>query len=232
MKEKFYTMNYKLIVAILFLAARASAQTSSSIKIKLTNDFEIKADSNLNAWKSTKWIMLPHREGAKKYSTKFKMLYSAKGIYCLFFCEDQKINPSIKKDFEDLYNEDVVEAFFWTDETFPVYFEYELSPFDYELPIMVPNNKGKFFGWLPWHYEGNRKIKHAAVIHPSNSWTAAFFIPFSLLTPLGNVPPSKGTKWRCNFYRIDYDDKNSEWSWQPTKINFHDYELFGTVVFD
>jgi hypothetical protein len=60
-------------------------------------------------------------------------------------------------DFLDLWNEDVVEAFFWTDESNPIYFEYELSPLNYELPILVPNNKGKFLGWLPWHYEGIAK---------------------------------------------------------------------------
>jgi hypothetical protein len=225
-------MHNTLIAVLLCLAFHAGAQATSSVRIKSTNEFEVKADSNLHEWKIASWLTLPQREGAKNYSTKIKILYSVSGIYCLFFCEDQRITSSIKKDFADLYKEDVVEAFFWTDKTFPVYFEYELSPFNYELPIMVPNNKGKFFGWLPWHYEGNRKTKHDVVIQPNNSWTASFFIPYVLLAPLGNVPPVKGSSWRCNFYRIDYDDNNSEWSWQPTKTNFHDYQRFGTVVFD
>jgi hypothetical protein len=224
-------MIHKLIVVLLCLASVEARAQSAFIKIKSTNDFEIKADSNLREWKTTTWVTLAKREGAKNYSTKFKILYSATGIYCLFFCEDQKIASTLKTDFVDLFNEDVVEAFFWTDEAFPVYFEYELSPFNYELPIMVPNNKGKFFGWLPWHYEGNRKTKHDAVIHQNNSWTASFFVPYTLLTPLGSVPPMKGTTWRCNFYRIDYDEKSTDLSCQPTKTNFHDYKRFGTVVF-
>jgi hypothetical protein len=61
-----------------------------------------------------------------------------------------------------LYNEDVIEAFFWPDEKNPLYFEYELSPLNYELAILVPNNKGNFFGWRPWHYEGDRKTRHTA----------------------------------------------------------------------
>jgi hypothetical protein len=208
------------------------AQATTVVRVRPTNDFEIKPDSNLQEWRTTAWVQLLKRGGTKNYSTKFKILYSSNGIYCLFFCEDKKITSTAKKDFADLYNEDVVEAFFWTDETFPVYFEYELSPLNYELPIMVPNNRGKFFGWLPWHYEGNRRTKHATVIYPNNSWVATFFIPHALFTPLGHVPPVKGTTWRCNFYRIDYDEKNSEWSWQATQTNFHDYERFGTVVFD
>ena len=53
------------------------------------------------------------------------------------------------------------EVFLWTDERDPVYFEYEISPLGRELPIMVPNIDGKFLGWLPWHYEGDRKIRKA-----------------------------------------------------------------------
>ena len=40
-------------------------------------------------------------------------------------------------DFEDIFNEDVVEAFFWPEESSVIYFEYELSPYNYELPILV-----------------------------------------------------------------------------------------------
>jgi hypothetical protein len=47
-----------------------------------------------------------------------------------------------------------------------------------------------------------------------------------------NVPPKKGTQWRANFYRIDYDSGTSEWSWQKTRTNFHDYEKFGYIVFE
>jgi len=193
------------------------AQTPMSIQS--VNDFELKADSNLREWKAATWITLAKREGKKEYSTKFKILYSKAGIYCLFFCEDRIITSTLTEDFTSLYNEDVVEAFFWTDESFPVYFEYELSPTNHELPIMVPNNKGKFFGWLPWHFEGNRKTKHQVVVDANKNWLAAFFIPYSLLAPLGNVPPKKGTTWRCNFYRIDYDDQSTEWSWKPTQKN-------------
>ena len=58
--------------------------------------------------------------------------------------------------FADLWTEDVVEIFFWPDEEMPVYFEYELSPRNYELPILVPNKAGSFLGWRPWKYEGER----------------------------------------------------------------------------
>jgi hypothetical protein len=165
------------------------------------------------------------------------MLYSDSGLYCLYHCEDNKITANLEGDFLDLWNEDVVEAFFWPDESNSIYFEYELSPLNYELPILVPNNKGKFLGWRPWHYEGSRRIKHAVLIKKNGdnvtSWTAEFFIPFALLKPLNNVPPVKGTHWRANFYRIDHDNGESSWEWKKVRNeNFHDYELFGHIVFD
>jgi hypothetical protein len=201
-----------------------------------SNDFSITGDGSAVNWQEVKWLSLPQRrETGAQYQTQVKLLYSESGIYCLYRCEDAKITATLKEDFLDLWNEDVVEAFFWTDENEPVYFEYELSPLNYELPILVPNFKGRFFGWRPWHYEGDRKTRHATNVTTKNGevsfWTAEFFIPFALLNPLKNVPPQKGTRWRANFYRIDYDKGSSTWAWQATEKTFHDYEKFGTLIF-
>jgi hypothetical protein len=219
-------------ITALMISHLVSYSQTPLLKIKPTSDFKMEADTSLKEWQHAKWLTLTKRDGAKNYLTQFKMMYSEKGLYCLFFCEDKQITSTKKKDFEDLYSEDVVEAFFWTEESFPVYFEYELSPYNFELPIMVPNNKGQFYGWRPWNYDGARKTNHATQIHSNKNWVAAFFIPYELLQPLGNVPPKPGTKWRCNFYRIDYDDKSSEWSWQATQKTFHENGKFGTVVFE
>ncbi len=207
-------------------------------KVKHTADFDITGNGTSVNWNNAEWLDLPKSKDAGiAYQTQVKMLYSDSGIYCLYRCEDNKITATLKEDFLDLWNEDVVEAFFWPDESVPVYFEYELSPLNYELPILVPNLNGKFLGWRPWHYEGNRRTKHAVHINREGdavtSWTAEFFIPYSLLTPLNNVPPQKGSYWRANFYRIDYDKGETSWEWQRVrKQTFHDYEVFGKLVFD
>jgi hypothetical protein len=202
-----------------------------------TLDFNITGDTLSTAWRAAPWILLPQRDvSIESKHTRAKLLYSDSGIYCLFWCEDTLTTASLKKDFTDLYNEDVVEAFFWPDEKYPLYFEYELSPLNYELAILVPNMQGNFFGWRPWHYETNRLTRHATrIVKQGDSikaWVAEFFIPFELLKPLRNVPPTKGTRWRANLYRIDYDKGSSEWSWQPVKTNFHDIKNFGTILFD
>lgn len=206
-------------------------------KITHVQDFEINGSGDHDTWGKAEWIDLTQRDSAGyQYRTRVKSLYSGTGIYFLFDCEDSVITSTLQGDFLDLYNEDVVEVFFWTDENYHFYFEYELSPANYELPIMVPNVSGTFFGWRPWHYEGDRKTRHATFIDQEagkiRGWKAEFFIPYLLLKPLSNVPPVKGTRWRVNMYRIDYDLKPSHWTWEPVRTNFHDYEKFGVFQFN
>src|SRR3989304_3771042 len=92
------------------------------------------------------------------------------------------------EDLLDRCTQDVFEFFLWPDESQPVYFEYEISPLGFELPILVPNFDGKFLGWRPWHYEGDRKIRKAVsvsggIARPGadiTGWTAEDFIPYEL----------------------------------------------------
>jgi hypothetical protein len=64
-------------------------------------------------------------------------------------------------------------------------------------------------------------------------WRAELFIPYALLRPLRNVPPTKGSRWRANFYRMDYDTgKVIQWDWSRVGASFHDFQNFGTLIFD
>ncbi|MEJ7589530.1 MAG: carbohydrate-binding family 9-like protein [Ferruginibacter sp.] len=218
--------------------AKLSSPDTGFLKVKHTADFEVTGDGTSAAWNKANWFGLPRRGGAGvNYQTQVKILYSATGLYCLYKCEDKKITATLQEDFADLFREDVVELFIWSDEKIPIYFEYEVSPLNYELPILVPNIKGNAFGWRPWHYEGARRTRHATNIIKKGDtiegWTAEFFIPFALLKPMINKSPVKGTRWRANFYRIDYDKQQATWQWQLVrKTNFHDYNRFGTIVFE
>jgi len=231
-----------LLISFVFsmvMMANISAQANdpSIITVKKTKDFSLTGLADAAAWKTTSFIKLQKKlTTGVNYTTQFKILYSDSGIYCLYICEDSLITSTLKEDFADLYNEDVVEAFFWPDEKSVMYFEYELSPWNYELPILVPNYNGRFLGWKPWHYEKERRTRHAATINKQGDkvigWTAEFFIPYVLLSPLENVPPKSGTKWRANFYRIDYDKGGNYWTWKPTGLSFHEYKKFGTIIFE
>jgi hypothetical protein len=153
---------------------------------------------------------------------------------------DRKLTATMTEDFSDLWNEDVFEVFLWPDERYPVYFEYEISPLNRELAILIPNFGGQFLGWRPWHYERDRATRKATSIvggpkEPQASiqgWRAEFFFPYALLRPLQNVPPKAGTRWRANFYRMDYDEgRRTQWEWAPVGNTFHEYQKFGELLF-
>ncbi len=239
------TTSFFLVLAAIFICSnKLLAQTNDStiLKVRSCTDFTVTGYGTNENWAKAKWLNLtPRPTSGNSLTTRIKMLYSDKGLYFLFNCEDKKLTATMDADFKDLWNEDVVEVFLWTDEASPVYFEYEISPLNYELAILVSNEKGDFISWQPFHYGNDRKTQHATSVtggeKKSNSvvssWTAEFFIPYRLLRPLNNILPKPGTKWRANFYRIDYDNnKSSSWSWQLTRQNFHDYEKFGNLWFE
>jgi len=235
---KIYSTLCQTILYSILLPMMLSAQQAPPdiIHLKKTVDFELTGNGSEPEWSRAESLVIPKRQGAVEYKTTMKILWSEKGIYLLYDCEDGKISSTLREDFADIYNEDVVEAFFWPEESSVIYLEYELSPHNYELPILVPNYMGKFYGWRPWHYEGDRMTRHKATINKSGDqvtgWTGEIFIPFKLLFPLQNVPPTAGTQWRANFYRIDYDKDMAEWAWKLTGPSFHEYEKFGKIVFD
>lgn len=231
----------KLMNLLLTFLLPASLSAQGSVTIKKCQDFQITGNGSSETWNKTEWIDLAQQgSNLSSYKTKAKVLYSATGIYFLFNCDDKKLTTTMQADNLHLWEEDVVEVFLWTSEDFPVYFEYEISPLDYELPIIVPNYKGKFLGWLPWDYTGDKRTRHATSVTGGEkksgaevtAWIAEFFIPYKLLVPLPQVPPVTGTKWRANMYRIDHDKGSSQFSWQKTKGSFHEYNSFGTFVFE
>ena len=231
----------KLMILLLSFLLPASLSAQGSVTIKKCKDFQITGDGSSEIWNSAGWIDLASQgSNPSLLRTKAKVLYSPTGIYFLFNCEDKKLTTTMQADNLHLWQEDVVEVFLWTSEDFPVYFEYEISPLNYELPIIVPNYKGKFLGWLPWDYTGDKRTRHATSTTGGEkksgatvtAWIAEFFIPYKLLIPLPQVPPVSGTKWRANMYRIDHDNGSSQFSWQKTTGSFHEYNSFGTFVFE
>lgn len=214
---------------------------SGTLTIKKSMDFEITGNGSAENWSKTKWLIIPQRSSSdESLTTKVKVLYSETGIYFLFNCQDKKLTATMNADFMELWREDVLEIFLWPDESTPDYFEYEISPLNYELLLLLSAEKGDVVRWRPFSYEQVWKTRHATDVQggekKSNAsvteWTAEFFIPFKLLKPLKNISPKPGTKWRANFYRTDYDKGRTGWSWQKPLKSYHDLERFGTLIFE
>ena len=217
-------------------------QPARALRIRQTADFIVNGRGDALVWKAVAWEPLhPRIADAHQYGTRVKMLYSGTGLYVLMEAEDRTITATMNEDFLDLWKEDVFEFFLWPDERYPVYFEYEISPLGFELPILIPNFGGEFLGWRPWRYDGPRKTQKATTVVGGarqsgarvTGWKAEVFVPYELLKPPQNVPPQSGTRWRANFYRMDYDDgKNTSWDWARVGRSFHEFEKFGTLVFE
>jgi hypothetical protein len=219
-----------------------AAKPDKVLRVARTKDFEVDGRGDAAAWEKARWEPLALRSAASHpYQTRVKVLYSATGLYVLMDATDRTISATMKEDFLDLWNEDVFEFFLWPDERHSVYFEYEISPLGYELPILIPNLEGTFLGWRPWHYEGPRKTRKATTVAGGRKeagaeiagWKAEVFVPYELLKPLGNVPPQPATRWRANFYRVDYDGgRATSWDWARVGPSFHEFRKFGTLVFE
>ncbi|MBN1409839.1 MAG: carbohydrate-binding family 9-like protein [Spirochaetales bacterium] len=221
-----------------------SKRNNGDITINSTQDFTVSGDGTNPAWTAAEWLTIPAVEPkTRKYKTRAKMLWSNKGLYFLFDCEDTVLtcthaDPNV---YTEIYKEDVVEIFLWPHEAQGIYFEYEISPLGMELPLIIPNCKGEFHGWTPFLADGKRKIYSGTKIHDGEKspmskathWTAEVFIPFKLLVGFCNCPPPEGTKWRGNLCRIDYDDNIvSYYSLsEGTGNKFHNITEFSTFLF-
>ncbi len=212
-----------------------------SYELAKVEDFELTGSGGSPAWEKAQWAdMKKEGKGGHTYFSRFKMVYSRTGLYVFFSGSDEWLSATMKKDFMDLWLEDVFEVFLRPEESLPLYFEYEISPLNRELPLLVTNISNRIMGWLPWHYSGERKVrKKTGVIGNSKEpgavikgWSAEIFIPFKLLEPLLEAPPKPGDRWRANFYRVDYDgDKTTKWEWSPVGGDFHRFRDFGSIVF-
>ena len=256
--EKIYYKNAERVLGLVPPVATGKPTVvpkpvSNSLSVRSTADFEITGDGKHEAWSKAEWTSLYRRNAAglplleePSNRSRFKLLYSSKGLYVLCDGADKKLTATFDRDFAHLWKEDCFEVFLWPDEQQPNYFEYEISPLGYELPIMVSNQNGKLFRWQPWYFEEERlgvprTVRKATSVSggPKESgasisgWTAEIFLPYTLLQPLQNVPPKPGTQWRANFYRVDHDDGGAVgWSWVPVGRSFHEIQKFGTLDFE
>lgn len=224
-----------------FCQTRTNNINATPLSVYKCADFEVNGKGGNYEWNKSAWNTITKLDsGGQAFNTKFKMLYSEKGIYVLFKGADDRITTSSTKDFDALFKGDVFEVFFQTDTATSIYLEYEINHLNKELVLLVPNFNGRAFGWQPFAYVNDRKVQKAVSVEGGKAeissaitgWTAEIFFPYALFSPLLNVPPKAGTVWRANFYRLDYDSGHMiKWAWLPIERSFHEYKKFGTILF-
>jgi hypothetical protein len=219
-----------------------STTAQESLVVKKCDDFTVTGKGDNPEWNKDSWKLLTKLdEGSESYESKFKILYSAGGIYVLFNSKDDKITTKDYKDHENIFNDDVVEVFFHPDPNVNVYFEYEVNALDIELVLAISNLHGQNHkSWIPWR-NNSSIIKKVNVVGGEKkingkiqSWSAEIFFPYGVLGLMPNVPPASGTVWNANFCRLDYDTGSMiKWSWTPTiKESFHELQEFRSIRFE
>jgi len=222
------------------------SKESEPLIIRKCDDFTLTGKGNNPEWNKAEWTRLTKLdEGGREYESKFKVLYSATGIYLHFYGQDDKITTKDYNDFENIFNGDVFEVFFHTNPAVMVYFEYEVNQMDKELILTISNLDGQSYtSWAPRQRAGKNQSgikKMVDVIGGEKevngtirSWSAEIFFPYGALGLLPNVPPKSGSYWNANFCRLDYDTgKMVKWSWTPTIENsFHELDKFLSIKFE
>ncbi|MCE9591215.1 MAG: carbohydrate-binding family 9-like protein [Planctomycetes bacterium] len=213
------------------------------LEVHRTRDFDVTGLGDHRAWSKIEPIDMTCRERVKrgeKCATWFKALWSTRGIYFFVDCTDERLSATRQPDFAPLFQQDVVEVFLWPSETLPIYFEYNISPFGSELPILCPHVGREYMPWQAWNYHGKRRVRKAVNVRGGTAepgavitgWSAEFFIPAALLHPLPNRKPARGVEWRANVYRIDYDRKPTRhFTWKDVGPSFHNHHLYPTLLF-
>jgi len=223
--------------------AKFLQDSNGPLIVRKCKDFSLTGGGGEIEWKTADWRMLTKLDsGGNSYKSRFKILYSERGIYVLFNGEDEKITTQANQDFGTIYNGDAFEIFFHPNPKKMEYFEYEINQLNKILILMISRKADKSYSWIPWHYENGRQMNTMVDIEGGKmeaggniqSWSAEAFFPFGMFGLLDNVPPESGTVWNANFCRLDYDTGQMvKWSWSPKiKSSFHELDKFFSIKFE
>src|SRR5690606_3745407 len=86
-------------------AAEAAASALPEDRVSAVDDFEITGKGDAPAWRIAPWgemTLLGSEPLQGGYTTRFKLLRSAKGIYLYFEGEDQRVTSTMEQDNLDL----------------------------------------------------------------------------------------------------------------------------------
>lgn len=210
--------------------------------IRSCSDFKITGLGDDIQWEKTDWVTMKRLDPkGEDYESRFKILYSATGIYVLFYGKDNKTTSHFKKNFGKIFQGDVFEVFFQPAPEQAIYFEYEINPSGKELVLLMVKQERALKGWRPWPYEKEDKVKKKVYFsdedheigNKNGFWSAELFFPYSLLHSFRNVPPQSGNIWYANFCRLDYDTGEMvKWAWAPVKESFHELDKYMAVIFE
>ena len=169
----------------------------------------------------------------KDMATFYNLYWNEKGFYACFtsfhngdikFCPKDTEISEHGKTFKLWAISEVCEIFISHAEL-ELYREFEFAPDGRFLDIAIENRtegRKTDFNWIS-------NLEYKSEIH-DDYWNGFTFIPWSAFN---NEIPKVGDIWHGNFYRIlTRNEKELYLAWNPVyKINFHQPQYFGEIVF-
>lgn len=259
----------KLTAGILFMAlaffsrifsTRGDVPESPSVTIHRASG-KISIDGNLDEpdWARAAtvgpFLVYPTHEPETGETTEARMLWDAENLYIAFKTADRNILASRTRRYEDVFNDDCVEAFLSPFPDTPrIYTNIEVNalatflseihldrpdPALEKMPRVIPSRytpKPGHYLWSPPGLELGRE--HVGTINDETDvdswWAIELGIPFSAFRHLGmKHPPAAGTVWRFNLYRIGGKTvpPRRNLFFLPEPQGNHSPEYYGRLIF-
>ncbi|HEX6210782.1 MAG TPA: carbohydrate-binding family 9-like protein [Methylomirabilota bacterium] len=147
--------------------------------------------------------------GPERYRTRFQACWDPRALHVRWDAVDDSPWHTLSKRDDHIWNEEVVELFLDPLGTGRDYAELEISPINVVCDLHVETAGPPLKASLAWDWTGMSSVvvplrdAHGAV----EGWTALARLPFEALQTLspetaGRMPPSPGTAWRFNVFRI------------------------------
>lgn len=168
-----------------------------------------------------------------------RMLWDDNNLYVAFEFEDSDIWSDFEKRDDKLWTQEAAELFIDADGDRASYIEVQVNPKNAIFDSWLPSYRGNDNAW-------DAPIKSAVSVNGTvnqrgdkdTGWTVEMAIPHSAvkgrLETMRNVPPTPGTEWRINLFRMDKPEGKPQQAsgWSPPLVgDFHALHRFGVLAF-
>lgn len=248
-----------------FIPSNIQAQEKSlpQYQIKKTRK-PIVVDGNIDVreWRKAPWTkdfsdITGDVQKVPRFRTHAKMLWDDENLYIAVEIEEPYLWATLLKRDDIIYRDHDIEVFIDPGADQTNYFEIEMNALNTVMDLFMnkPYKKGGNYD-MNWNAEGMKTavgLKGSLNEHHDvdTGWTLEMKIPFKALKKEGRVfQPTKGSKWRLNFSRVEWtiemkdgnyavkkDQRGKKipednWVWSPIgEINMHIPEHWGFIIF-
>ena len=224
----------RFVIAFLLLLVPASAQDVIQARF-WEKEATPGARPDKGMWKKARPVVFQHNwrgEELVGHKTTIRALWTADELWLLFQCDFDSVtigpNPRTAKETEQLSTtSDVALALIAPDPGDLLrYKTFQVSPVGEWVDVHVDRETNNYD--TTWN-SGIRSV--ARIDSAKHTWWAELTIP---LKAFEVPPPTDGTRWRLNFFRIEHGPPRRSIAWKPTytsKPNFHVPQVFGWLLF-